>query len=131
MVQVPVPGNRATITDGPDGLQFVIPPRRQLFPMVFLPIWLAGWLFGESAVIRELASGRIHGGPLLFVVIWLAAWTVGGAFALSYLLWMLAGRERVILRPDALVIRHECLGLARAREYSLGNISNLRVSPEV
>lgn len=128
MVQVPVPGNRATMTDGPDGLQFVIPPRRQLFPMIFLPIWLAGWLFGEAAAIRELASGRLPRWPFLFMVIWLVAWTVGGAFVLLCVAWMYVGRERVVLRPDMLVIRREVLGLARAREYDLGRISNLRVS---
>jgi hypothetical protein len=130
-VKVPIPQKRATVVEGTDGsFQVIIPPRRQIFAMIFLPIWLCGWLFGEVSVIRQLIGSPASSGPTLFMLVWLAGWTVGGGFALFLLLWMLAGRERAILRPDALVLQHEMLGVSRGREYDLGSVQNLRVSPD-
>jgi len=118
------------VSEGSDGLQVIIPPRRQIFAMIFLPVWLCGWLFGEVTVIRQLLFGPAPSPPNLFMAFWLVGWTMGGAFVILALLWMLIGRERVILRPDALVIRRELVGLARAREYDIESVSNLRVSPD-
>ncbi len=117
------------MVDGPKGLEVAIPPRRQFFAIVFLPVWLCGWLFGEVEVIRQLTSHETRSQPDLFLIAWLAGWTVGGGLALLTLLWLLVGRERVTLRPDALLIKHEIAGLGRTKEYDIGSIQNLRVSP--
>ena len=127
MATVPLPTMRTAVSDGPEGLSFVIPSRRQWFAMVFLPFWLVGWCFGEVFAIGALVSGR---GPSLFLLAWLTLWTVGGAFAALAWLWMLSGRERVVLTPSLLVHRYELLGLSRSREYDISNVQNLRVSPE-
>ena len=64
--------------------------------------------------------------------VWLAGWTLGGGLATFALLWMYVGLERLLLRPDAMVIARELNGReVYAREYAIGNISNLRVVPNV
>jgi hypothetical protein len=117
---------RTVVTDGPDGLSFLVPARRQWFAMLFLPIWLVGWVFGEVFAIGELISGK---GPWGFLLFWLAGWTVGGGFAIFVWLWMVAGRERLIVRPGVLAHRSELFSVQRNREYDLPQVRNLIVSP--
>ena len=57
-------------------------------------------------------------------------WTVGRGFVLLAWFWMLAGRERVILKSSSLVHRREIFGIGRSSEYDLAHITNLRVSPQ-
>lgn len=102
LVSVPIPKHRASWSDVAEGLEVIIPARRHVFAILFLPVWLAGWLFGEVMVIRQLLEKPADGQPSLFLFVWLVMWTAFGGLALKSLLWMLCGRERVVLRPDAL-----------------------------
>ena len=97
--------------------------------MLFLPIWLVVWLFGEVSVIGQLVSGNPNGGASAFLLFWLAGWTIGGAFAIGTTLWMYFGKERILLTTTTLGIRREALGIGRSREYELSQVRNLRVSP--
>jgi hypothetical protein len=124
----PVPNIRATITGGPEGLEIVIPARRHFFPLVFLGIWLVGWVMGETAAIRQLFSER-SGDPAAFLLFWLILWTVGGGVAVYLWLWMLVGKERILMGASALRMKHDVLGLGRVRTYELLKIRNLRVAP--
>ncbi len=117
--------SRATVSDSPDGLEFVMPAPRVWFVIVFLTLWLLGWAAGESFALRAL----LRPGPLPvkgFLLVWVAFWTLGGASALSICVWMLAGHERVRLGMDSLVIRREAFGIGPAQSYALDRISNLR-----
>src|SRR5262245_59809215 len=125
MTIVPVPKMRTAVNDGPEGLTFLVPARRQWFAMAFLPLWLVGWLFGEVTAVRTLAARE---GPSWFLAAWLTLWTVGGGFAVLAWLWMLAGKERIVLRPGTLLHRYELFGLGRTREYDWSNVRNFMVS---
>ena len=48
---------------GPEGLEIVIPARRQVFVLLFLGVWLVGWLMGELTVIMQLFSRRLDVQP--------------------------------------------------------------------
>ena len=128
MVISPAP-RRSTRADRPDGVELVIPAKRNLFVMLFLLAWLGGWAFGEFSALGQLSSER--GAPALFILFWLLAWTVGGAFAVSVFSWMLAGRERITLGPRILGIRREIFGVGLTREYDLAHVRNLRVSAAI
>jgi len=116
--------------DGPAGLEVAFPAKRNTFIMLFLTAWLGGWAMGAVTAARQLFSGPAREGGW-FLAFWLTGWTVGGAFAIYAWLWMLAGRERVVLRPDALLIRREVFGLGRTHEYELAHVTNIRVSPVI
>jgi len=123
----PVPGMRTKVSDGPEGLSFIVPAPRQIFAMLFLPLWLTGWVFGEFFALRTLVTEK--GPAQAFLVIWLTGWTIGGAFAIFTWFWMLSGRERIVLKPGVLAHRYELFGLSVGREYDLSQARNLRVSP--
>jgi hypothetical protein len=122
------PGSRAVVNDSPEGLEIVIPAPRIWPVVVFLGLWLAGWVTGEVFALRQILSPS----PLpakAFLAVWLAFWTFGGSAALSICVWMLAGHERVRLRPDALTIQREAFGLGPVTVYEFGRIRNLRAQP--
>jgi len=100
----------------------------------FLLVWLAVWVVGEVLVgwilIRggwSLLTGLPPGegremletapalGAGVFLLFWLAFWTLGGVLAGRELLRLLAGRDRLVLRPDALMVERG-FGLFRARQ---------------
>ena len=118
---------RATVQDGPHGLQITIPGARRRFVSLFLLAWLGGWFFGERAALRDLMTGA-GGEGRGFLAFWLAGWTLGGVAVTYLILWTSLGRERLILRPDALVLRREVLGIGRSREYDVRYIKDLRLA---
>jgi hypothetical protein len=117
-------GSRAAVNDSPEGLEIVIPAPR-IWPVVaFLGFWLAGWATGEMFALRQILAPS----PMpakLFLGVWLAFWTFGGTAALSICVWMLAGHERVRLRPDALTIQREAFGLGPVTVYELDRVRDL------
>jgi len=119
---------RATVQDGPNGLQITIPGARRRFVSLFLLAWLGGWFFGERNALRELMTGTA-GEERGFLAFWLIAWTLGGLGVIYLILWSSLGRERLTLRPDALVLRREVLGIGRSREYDIRYIKDLRIAP--
>lgn len=127
-MRVTPPLPRSTVRRVNEGLEIVIPAKRNPFLMLFLTAWLVGWCFGEVFAIRELLIGHDNA-PDLFLIAWLVMWTVGGALALYTWLWMARGFEVILLRPDVLTIRRDVLGLGRTKEYDLSHVSNLRVAP--
>lgn len=71
---------RATIAGGPESLEIVIQARCHLLALLFLGVWLVGWLMGEMTALAPLFSRR-PAGPEGFFVIWLVIWTLAGGFA--------------------------------------------------
>jgi hypothetical protein len=122
------PKLHATIAGGPEGLTIVIPARRHLFVIAFLGLWLVGWFLGEVNAIAQFFSGRLTG-PEAALLLWLVLWTVCGSFALYVWLWMLIGKERILLGSSTLLANLDLLGLGRTRTYALARIRNLRVAP--
>ena len=120
-----MPGSRATVNDGPDGLEIVMPAPRVWPAIVLIGLWLAGWVTGEAFALRQiLAPGPIQ--AKAFLLAWLAFWTLGGAIALSTCLWMLFGHERVRLRPDAFTLQREAFGFGPRKVYQLDRVRDLR-----
>lgn len=124
MTVVPVPGTRVTFTDASASW----PAPRRWYMVLFLVIWLGGWVVGEVTVSQQLAAGVAEQGRT-FQTFWLAIWTLGGAFALLTLAWQLAGRESLATREGVLEHRRSILGLHYRRAYDLGSVANLRVDP--
>jgi len=122
------PKMRSAITGGPEGLEIVIPARRNIFAVMFLGVWLIGWLMGEIAAIGRLTSMRGIGSDL-FLLLWLTLWTIGGSVAAYTWLWMLAGKERILMGASTLRVKRDVLGFGPTRLYDLPKLRNLRVSP--
>lgn len=95
--------------------------------LLFMCVWLCGWVFGEIHAIRELLSPS-EKTPQLFLMVWLAGWTLGGAFALGTVVWQFAGREVITVSSAELEHRVEAFGVGRTRTYRLSEVKNLRAT---
>jgi hypothetical protein len=138
MARVKVPVARATISESSEGLVITIPARKNWFIILFLGVWLTGWVFGEGAAVYALL--RVHPshhapvtahaqvGANLFMLVWLVGWTFGGGFAALIWLWNVAGVERLVLGPSTLATKREILGIGPLNEYELQSVSDLRIS---
>lgn len=133
------PINRVTITDDEvGGFRVTIPARPNVPLILFLSLWLCGWLIGEILVPLGALGGimmardngdRVQGFVALFL--WFPFWTVGGLLMLLALLWNIAGRE-VITLSDATLCTKRALGTyQRSRSYDLAGIRNMRFAPLV
>jgi hypothetical protein len=123
------PRSRVTVEGGPEGLEIVIPARRNLPVVVLLGVWLVGWFMGQTTALDEAFKGGIGRTPPI-LLFWLLLWTVGGVAALYIWLWNLVGKERVIVGASTLRIKRDILGFGRTRVYELRSISKLRVVPQ-
>lgn len=128
-MRVAVPGRRSTVRETADGLELIIPARRNVFALLFLTAWLVGWAFGEVTAGWQVLSGRA-GGASLFLLAWLAMWTLGGGWAIYTWLWMAAGKEIVSLRPSMLCLKRDTFGVGRTHEYDLAHVKDLRVAAQ-
>ena len=121
---------RAFLSETPAGFEVRVPVVRSWWPIVFLPIWLAGWAAGWAAALYTLVTAR--GDPtVLFLVPWLIAWTAAGALAFSWWLWFVSGREIVVFDGARLRMRREVRGFSREQSYEQASVHHLRFSPPV
>ena len=128
MALVPVPGDIATTAETLDGLEIIIPAKRNLLIVLFLTFWLTGWAFGEGTAALELLRPTGSNAPTAFLAAWLGMWTIGGGVAIYTWAWMLFGKERVVLGASSLAIGREILGLSRRKEYDLMAVTQLQPS---
>jgi hypothetical protein len=108
----------------------VIPARRHWPVLLLLAVWLTGWFFGETSALQRLLHPHERDGRG-FMAFWLVGWTIGGALAASAFVWMLLGREVIVMDGRVLSLRSELLGLplGRERRYALSDVKDLRCSP--
>src|SRR5262245_40573744 len=97
----------------------------RFFSAGFLAFWMCGWAVGEYFALWFLLRAGyalVMGEPLrnghkpielagmlvigAFLLIWLTLWTVGGVAAGMELLRRLFGRDRILVGPDSLEIKH-------------------------
>lgn len=120
------PKRRSTFRDSGDCLEWEIPTKKNAFALIFLALWLGGWVMGETSAIRNLSSSESFKPFLLF---WLTGWTFGGAFAVVVWFWTAFGKELISVRAGELRLRRHVFGFGFSKEFELGQIKNLRVSP--
>lgn len=122
-----------------------MPVRRRWIFLVFLTGWLGGWAVAEVLVSIKLAGmaanilgfvtplrleahSPLDAGAALFLSFWLIAWTAGGVWAIYNWLWLIGGREVVLISPEILSISRAVSGLARQNKYRVSDIRSLRIS---
>jgi hypothetical protein len=119
-------GNRIEIVKELDDVIVHIKPRKHIFLLLFLPVWLTGWTFGGIAAMAAVARGESQGG---FLILWLCGWLVGEIFASIAWLWNAFGREVVILSKGFFTYKRELFGTAlTAKTVSIQKLSNLRAT---
>ncbi len=117
-----------TVTElGPDSVRIVMPVPRVGCAIVFLGLWMIGWVAGEFSALRGLIfSGIGLNIATLFLLVWLVGWTAGGLVFGSVFLMMLAGREIVTIGDGIVRRRVEVFGVGLSWRYPLEQVSNWR-----
>ena len=108
----PLGKERYLIEQAGDGEKIRIKAQRQIFALLFLPVWLTGWTAGGVAAISQLISQFQP-----FLAIWLILWALGWVFAASTIVWMVAGSETVKVVGGDLEVAQHALGFSRRRLY--------------
>jgi hypothetical protein len=119
----PIAKARFTVEKSPRGEVIRIKASRQVFVMLFLPLWLVGWTFGGGAAIYALFTQF-----QFFLLFWLCGWAVGWVAAAGILLWMFAGSETISLVGLDIEIAHCALGFSRHWLYQGSGIKHLSVA---
>ncbi len=119
----PIAAPRFDVEQTPDGERVRIRPRRQIFPMVFLPIWLVLWTLGG---LFSLAA--IPGDVSPYTVVFLGFWAVGLVLVIVSFVWLLVGSETLAVIAGDLEVVHGGLGLSRRWVYEGAQIQNLQVA---
>ena len=127
MVKGSLETRRVLINDYSEGLEIIIPPRKNPFVSGFLTTWLLAWIYGEIVIIDKIVN-QAEGGADAFIVLWLCAWTFGGLVAVLLQSWNLKGREIIKIDEDELWLSREYVWFARSRHYQLRHIRNMRLT---
>jgi hypothetical protein len=103
-----------------------IKARRQVFALMFLPIWLAGWtvggVFAITAVVRQFN---------LFLVLWLCGWALGWVYASATIAWMLFGSETLRVVDRDLELGFSIGPWAGRKVYQGSQVRDLKSSPQI
>jgi hypothetical protein len=128
MIEKPSSG-RAKIFKTGNNLEIQIPTKKSWPGIIFLSLWLCGWLAGEIFSIRQLVIDETPLFTNLFLLFWVIFWTIGGAAALFTLLWLIAGTEIIKVENGILEIQKKTLGWIRRKKYQIPEIRGLSVNP--
>jgi hypothetical protein len=116
---IPAPRFVVESVDGAE--QITIRAQRNIFLMLFLPVWLCGWTFGGVAAFTSLWTRGFQ--P--FLLVWLCGWALGEIFVAATLCWMFSGAEILRVIGSDLEVGYQMLGLARRKLYRGGEIRDL------
>jgi hypothetical protein len=115
-------GKRVNIS----GSEIRISSPKNVFMLIFLPIWLTGWTIGGIIAIGVLVTGGVK--EAWFLLFWLCGWAVGESFALYALLWGAFGHEVITVKNGIISIKRSVLGYGPSKHYYIDKLSNLRAS---
>lgn len=123
---------QAILNDTLNGLEIIIPAKRNWFLIIFLGAWLGGWTIGESFAIGTLIGFSDYdlGFANLFMLFWLCGWTVAGFFVVKTLVWYLAGKEIITFGQGQFSIAKQGLLLSKPKIYDLKHVKKLRARKE-
>lgn len=109
--------------DRDDGQTIRIRASRQVFPLLFLPVWLALWTVGGIAAINQLLTEFVP-----FIAFWLCGWALGWVFAAGSLAWMIGGVETLRVVQGDLEAAMVCGPWSRRKLYQGAVIRDLKPS---
>ena len=114
------------VREVPGGIVVDLPSPRRLLTAMVVGLWLAGWVVGLSFALQQFRGGTNLGPDRVFLLAWSVIWLAAGTFAILYLAWLLAGRERVKLADGRLRIWRGVWRLGLAHDYAAGEVHELR-----
>jgi hypothetical protein len=125
MEMVKPKAGKSTISRTTGTLEIIMPSKKNIFIILFLPFWLAGWAYALVAVGKNIIAP--NQGTTFFAIFWLGGWIVGGGFALVVWLWSIMGKEIVSVNSSFMKIRKGIGSLLLSKTYNIQDIKNIRI----
>lgn len=114
-------------TDTAQEISFLMRPKRHLWVSLFLCVWLA---IASGAWLLALWEALSAPMPVVgFLGLWLAAWTAGCLGALTLLLWLNIGEERLIVTPETVTVTRSIPFWRRSTRCDGDAVTGLRAGP--
>lgn len=114
-------------TEESDGLKISIRARRQDFlAYTFLAVWFCGWTIAGVKGI-----GNILDDPPSRLPLWPLGWAFAEIAAAVTILFLLGGREVIMITPDFVRRKRQIFGIGWTQEYFLHEVLNLRHRPPI
>ena len=117
--------NRATLHEDTSSLSINLPAKRRFFAACLSIVWLVFWLYALVAVTAQLFQNT--GFASIFLLIWVLGWIIVGILAVATLLWLVAGRETLILSDKTLTITRSIPVWSHRAEYPLKHVQDIRL----
>lgn len=121
---VPPPGSR--VQDLGDRLLVRLGPRRFWLAVAFLLVWLPLWTLGGVHAATSLPDADLGG--RVFLAFWLCGWVLGELGAAFAILWMVFGRDFLLVTADGIERRRELGPFARVARYEAPLIEDVRAA---
>lgn len=99
---------------------------KNVFILIFMPVWLVGWTAGGVIAILQIFSGQSK--EAWFLVLWLFVWLAGELFVIYVFLWGAFGYELITSDHDIITIKRSIFGHGPLRMFEISKISDLRAS---
>ncbi len=125
---------QSLIEEYENAILFHLPNHRDVFLMIFLPVWLGGWLFGCFAAMYSLVTGTFYSvnpttPPVLLtllMIFWLSGWLAGGGYFAYSVSKMIFGQETLEFTAKNLIVRQRILSFVRQVVYEQSTVWHLR-----
>lgn len=121
---------RAILTDTFNELIITIPSKKNWFAIIFICVWLGGWLIGMTFALGMVFFSNNKGDnfPQLFTAIWLIGWTLGGFYAIKTLVWMIFGKEIITFSTGQFSINRSGALFEKTKTYDLNEAKDFRIN---
>ncbi len=121
---------RATITQMSGGLLIVMPPPRRWFAVAVLAFYVAFWVGFPLVVFGGAARSGSTGAFSVWIVVFIVLWLYWGVLCGYVSLWLIAGREVVVIDETALVARRQTPVYTRSQTYDIRDVHHLRATSD-
>ena len=126
-MEIPYQG-RAVINESFDGVEIIVPAKRNWFIVAFLSFWLCVWLCAEIFV-PTMMFGIDSTAPKLFMLVWFCGWTAGGFFAGCTWWWNVMGKEVITISRGVLTVVKKG-SISKTKSYDLNEAKNFRAQED-
>lgn len=117
---------KAKIEKITNGLNIVIPSKKNWFALIFGTMWMSAWFLGFIFVAGMLLSDGFAIGASGFLIFWLLMWTVAGLAVISVLLWGYFGKERFLTERNQILFEKTVFGIGKKNKLEKAELKNFR-----
>lgn len=96
--------------------------------MVLLLIgWLGVWFIGEGWGLIAFSAASTINGDGINMILWMLLWTAAGLLALRHAIWLLNGREVIVVGNGQLILDKEPAIFGKAKVYEGDILKDIRI----